>query len=77
MRTYVFYAKKTPYFVLILSVFSIKHGKPVFFPKKTRVFRADQHGKNTDFSSIEYGSPYIDLNHLEKKLEPYFLRSAQ
>ena len=35
----------------------------------------DQHGQNTKFFSLKYGSPYIDFNRLEKT--SYFLHFAQ
>ena len=28
------------------------------------ILNTDQHGQNTEFFSIKYGSPNIDLNHL-------------
>ena len=45
------------------------------FPCST--LNTDQHGQNTGFFSLKYGSPYIDLNRLEKKLDPYFWHFTQ
>ena len=58
----------------------VKNGHSVLFAKKNTGFQCsilntsfkcsilntDQHGKNTKFFSLKYGSPHIDLNHLEK-----------
>ena len=81
-----------PYFMLknsifcpCWSVFSFKHGpcsvlnteSPYLFTGfPCLVLNTDQHRQNTDFFSIKYGSPYIDLNHLEKNSEPCFWRFA-
>ena len=46
----------------VFSVFNTKYGS-------TRT--------NTEFFSLKYGSPYIDLNRLEKTLDPYFLHFTQ
>ena len=73
----LYFMLKNSVFCPCWSAFSVKHRKPVFFPKQNMGFQClilntDQQGKNTDFFSIKYGSPYIDLNHLEKNSKPYF-----
>ena len=37
------------------------------------ILNTDQHGQNTGFFSLKYGSQYIDFNRFEKTLDPYFL----
>ena len=70
-----------PYFKLknfcpFRSVFSIKHGLSVLFPKKYgfSVFNTKYGSTRTKYGvfSLKYGSPYIDLNRLEKNFGSVF-----
>ena len=36
------------------------------------IINAEQHRQNTEFFGSQYGSPYIDLNRLEKTFDPYW-----
>ena len=52
-----------------------KTKSPCYVRKNTgcscSILNKDQHGQNTEFFSLKYGSPYIDLNRLEKTLDPF------
>ena len=55
----------------------VKNGHSVLFAKRIRVFpfpilNTDQYGQNMEFYSLKYGSPYIDLNRLEKNFGSVF-----
>ena len=68
---------KNSVFCPLWSVFSIKHGLSLLFPIKNTGFpcsilNMDQHGQYTEFFSLKYGSPYIDLNLLEKNFGSVF-----
>ena len=41
------------------------------------ILNTDQHGQNTEFSSLKCWSLYIDLNRLEQSLDAYILHFAQ
>ena len=55
-KNFMLFSKKYEF-----SVFTTRYG---FFP--CSILNTDQHGQNTEFFSLKYGSPYIHLNRLEK-----------